>query len=166
MPTELPEWLAAINKVLLDADINITETSDNWDLAEACDYLSYMHQMKTTLGLVFDSVSHIVSQKMGDTPEVTTSDGSKIEKKFASSRKAWQHKDLAAAVASRLNDMSIDIDTGEVVMRPEEIAEKMLDYVQPSYWRIRELGAIGINADMYCEVSEATESIIVRKAKK
>jgi hypothetical protein len=35
--------------------------------------------------------------------------------------------------------------------------------VQPSYWRIKELSAIGINADNYCEVDEPKTSIIVRK---
>ena len=40
---------------------------------------------------------------------------------------------------------------------------KLLDYLQPSYWRIKELSKLGINADQYCEVGELKTSIIVRK---
>jgi hypothetical protein len=42
---------------------------------------------------------------------------------------------------------------------------KMLDYCAPSYWRVKELAKIGINADKFCDVSESKESIIVRRAK-
>jgi hypothetical protein len=102
---------------------------------------------------------------MGQMPEIALSDGSRIEKNSAVSRKSWKHKDLATEVASRLKDMSVDMDTGEVVMTAEDMVVKMLDYVYPSYWKVKELGKIGINADKYSEVGEAKDSIIVRKAK-
>jgi hypothetical protein len=41
----------------------------------------------------------------------------------------------------------------------------MLDFVQPSYWRVKELAKFGINADNYCEVGDYKTNIIVRKAK-
>jgi hypothetical protein len=62
-------------------------------------------------------------------------------------------------------DMSVDMDTGEILSTPEEMITKVLDFLQPSYWRIKELQKIGIDADNYCEVKEAKASIIVRKAK-
>jgi hypothetical protein len=55
------------------------------------------------------------------------------------------------------------MDKGEVIMKSIEIAMKRLDYVLPSYWRIKELSKLGINADQYCEVGELKTSIIVRK---
>ena len=68
-------------------------------------------------------------------------------------------------VARRLDDISVDMDTGERTMSAQEMVIKVLDYVQPSYWRVKELGKIGISADKFCEVGETKESIIVRKAK-
>jgi hypothetical protein len=61
--------------------------------------------------------------------------------------------------------LAIDMDTGEVVMSPQEVAERVLDYVQPSYWRIKKLAELGINADNYCELGEPKTSIAVRRAK-
>ena len=92
------------------------------------------------------------------------SNGQVIEKKVASERKGWKHEDLANEVLRRLNEMSVDMDTGEVAMSSHEIAVKLLDYVQPSYWRVIELSKLGINADQYCEVGELKTSVIVRKA--
>jgi hypothetical protein len=50
-------------------------------------------------------------------------------------------------------------------MSPQEVAERVLDYVQPSYWRIKKLAELGINADNYCELGEPKTSIAVRRAK-
>jgi stalled ribosome rescue protein Dom34 len=163
---ELPDWLQNVNSALLDADAAITSNANEWTVEEACDLLAQLNSLKAAFGTVYDTMAHVASEKLGDMPEITTSDGSKIEKKVSSTRRGWQHKNLATAVAERLSNMSVDMDTGEIVMTPQELAEKMLDYVQPSYWRLRELDSIGINADMYCEVGDAKESIIVRKAKK
>jgi hypothetical protein len=55
------------------------------------------------------------------------------------------------------------MDTGEIVMSQEDMIANVLDYVQPSYWRIKELQNIGINPDHFCEVGETKTSIIVRK---
>jgi hypothetical protein len=57
------------------------------------------------------------------------------------------------------------MSTGEVVLSTEDLLKKVLDYIQPSYWRVKELSKIGINADNYCEVGDYKTSIIVRKAK-
>jgi hypothetical protein len=55
------------------------------------------------------------------------------------------------------------LETGEVVSTPQDMLIQMLDYVQPSYWRVKELQKIGINPDNYCVVGETKTSIIVRK---
>ena len=41
----------------------------------------------------------------------------------------------------------------------------LLDYVQPSYWRVTALSNIGVNADDYCQSGEAEPSISLRKGK-
>ena len=60
--------------------------------------------------------------------------------------------------------MAIDIDTGEMTMDNQQIAIKILEYVAPSYWRVKKLAEIGINADTYCEVSEGGLSLVIRQA--
>jgi len=95
---------------------------------------------------------------------VVTLDGNAlIEKKSSYERKAWQHKDLARAVVDRLSQMSVDMDTGEILNSPEDIAMQIFTYCAPSYWRVKELNNIGINPDMYCETGQLKTSIIVRK---
>lgn len=160
------EWIDHFEKSLLDLDSSISEFSkSNPALEDACMALSALNRIKADFGVVYEQLAKIVSDLMGDIPEVMLQDGSKIEKRSASDRKSWMHQDLAREVAKRLNDMSIDMSTGEKTMTSEEMVVKVLDFVQPSYWRVKALGEIGITADKFCEVSEAKESIIVRKAK-
>jgi hypothetical protein len=126
------------------------------------DTLVLLHSIKSDIGNIFTQYSNLIANKL-ETDEATASNGQKIEKKSAFDRKGWKHEDLASEVLRRLNDLSVDMDTGEVVMSANEVAMKLLDYVQPSYWRIKELSKLGINADQYCEVGELKTSIIVRK---
>lgn len=126
------------------------------------DTLVLLHSIKGDVASMFTQYSNLFANKL-ETDEATASNGQKIEKKSAFDRKGWKHEDLASEVLRRLNDLSVDMDTGEVVMSSNEIAMKLLDYVQPSYWRIKELSKLGINADQYCEVGELKTSIIVRK---
>lgn len=126
------------------------------------DTLVLLHTIKGDVASMFSQYSNLFADKL-QTDEVTASNGQKIEKKSAFDRKGWRHEDLASEVLRRLNDLSVDMDTGEVTMSADEVAMKLLDYVQPSYWRIKELSKLGINADQYCEVGELKTSIIVRK---
>lgn len=158
--------LQSFNQAILDLDKDLTAyIRTEPDLADLCATLVALNRFKADLATVYDSVSLTVSEKMAQLPEVLLPDGSRVEKKVASDRRSWKHETLALEVARRLNNMAIDLDTGEITMTTEEMVAKLLDYVQPSYWRVKELGKIGINADNYCEVGETKESIIVRKAK-
>ncbi len=140
-----------------------TEMAQNEDVQEVCSSLFEIHAIKGDIGMVYDSACLVVSKAMKDAPEVSLNNGARVEKKFASNRKGWKHKDLGAAVADRIVRSAVDMDTGEVTLSTEEMIMAMLNYVQPSYWRIKELSAIGINADKFCEVDEPKTSIIVRK---
>lgn len=159
-----PEWVAKFHKSILELDEAIDKFRDEVESEEdACAALVALNRAKSDFGMVYDHLSSIVSQVMQDSPEVSLPDGSKVEKKFSSSRTGWRHKDLGSAVAGRIVDMSIDMDTGEVLATPAEMITQVLDFVQPSYWRIKELQRLGINPDMYCEVGDTKTSIIVRK---
>lgn len=153
------------NTAILALDDALEEFQDTQPTPEdAAMALAALHTIKANFAAVYERMEHIVSVSMGNDPEVVLPDGIKVEKRYGASRKAWQHKDLAAVVASRIADMSVDMDTGERLLSPQDMIVKVLDYVQPSYWRIKELNNIGINPDRFCEVSEGKTSIIVRKA--
>lgn len=164
MPYAEPEWMSEFRQKLLDLDSRLTELkTSNLDIEQACALLVDLNTLKGELGLIYDSFSGTVSEVMANETEVMLENGAKIEKRWSNKRSGWQHRDLASAVASRITNMAVDMDTGEIVMSQEQMIINVLDYVQPSYWRIKELEKIGINADQYCEVGETKTSIIVRK---
>jgi hypothetical protein len=132
---------------------------------EACLILSEINFLKRDLSIVYDGYCAGVLQLMGESDGYTLENGAEIERKSGYDRKAWKHKDLGAEVVDKLISMSVDMDTGEVTKSTRQIALEILDYCAPSYWRIKELGKIGVNPDNYCEVGELKTSLIVRKSK-
>lgn len=132
---------------------------------EACEILVELNYVKGDLSYLYDKASRAVSNLMEEKQFISLESGATIEKKSAYDRKAWNHKSLASAVANKIVQMSIDMDTGEIIKTPQEIASDILTYCAPSYWRVKELNKIGINPDNYCEVGELRTSIIVRKPK-
>lgn len=157
------ELVSALVKAMADIDAAIAQIPKSDDAETACKKLADVHSLKGDMAMIYDSATAIVSDVMRDLSEVSLPNGMRIEKKTASARKTWNHKDLANVVAKRIVESSVDLSTGEVVLSTEQMIEKMLVYVQPSYWRVKELSAIGINADRFCEVDEPKTSIIVRK---
>ena len=113
-------------------------------------------------GHLHPSFAGKVGQLMGNRGLVETQSGATIEKKGAADRKKWRHNELAASVAERLSEMSVDMDTGERTMTAAQMVEKLLDYAAVSYWRVGKLGELGINPDNYCEQGDYKTSIIVR----
>jgi hypothetical protein len=165
MQDELPDWLPAFNSHLNDLYENVaTLSNSDIDTKYACLVLAEMHEIKKNMSLIYDSMVKIVSDLLDGNEIISVSDVV-IEKKYSKSRSGWQHKELATVVSNRIRQMSIDLETGEVLLSTEEMIEKLLEYVQPSYWRTTQLSQIGIDVDDYCNSSESKESIIVRKAK-
>lgn len=159
---KIQELRSAIMK--LDSDISsfLAEQPSPEDAGMALAELNYL---KRDISVVYDTFAGALSEIMGPTESLFLPDGTTIEKKSSYDRKGWKHADLGSAVADRLVKMSIDMDTGEVMKSPKEIAEEMLTYCAPSYWRIKELNKIGLNADNFSEVGDLKTSIIVRKPK-
>ena len=164
-----PNWRSIVdelNEKISAADAVVSEMKDSGtDMNEMAEYVSALHLAKANMGIAYDFACSALSASMSSVPEMVLSDGTKIEKRAAADRKKWQHDNLAQNVASRSSDMAVDLETGEVVLTPQDMMVKMLDYCAPSYWRVKELAKIGINADKFCDVSESKESIIVRRAK-
>ena len=137
-----------------------TTTVDDW-----CQMILEISNFKTQLAFVYEVVTSSALEAMSETEIITLPSGDTIEKKWSKDRKGWKHKELAEIVAERIEDSSIDLDTGERVLTTGEMIKKMLEYVQPSYWRVTALSDLGINADDYCQAGESKPSISVKKAK-
>jgi hypothetical protein len=160
------EKIQELRRLINELDIDIAEfISTSPSAQEAGEELSEMNFLKRDMALVYDSFSGALAEMMGDTDHLALSNGSVIEKKSSYERRGWKHGEIASAVASRIVQMSVDMDTGEVLKSPEEMATEMLKYCAPSYWRVKECTKLNINLDHFCEVGELKTSIIVRKAK-
>jgi len=162
---DITACINTIRKCILDLDELVSKDLQSAELSQLCETLVDIHRLKDELSIVYATASHIASESLGEQSELLLNDGSRIEKKTSSDRKAWRHKEIASMVARRLSSLAVDMDTGERVMSMEEVAERVLDYVQPSYWRVKQLSELGINADDYCEVGETKTNLIIRKAK-
>jgi hypothetical protein len=144
----------------------LTEYIDsNPDIDEAAEGLAKLNFAKRELSVIYDSFAHGVGNLMGSSGMIETASGITIEKKTAADRKKWRHPELATRVAERLSEMSVDMDTGEIVMSAQDMVVKLLDYAAVSYWRVGKLGEIGVNPDSYCEQGDFKTSIIIREAK-
>jgi hypothetical protein len=155
------EDIATLRSLLAELDERVEHTPE--DASEVADLVLEMNLAKIDLGIVYDSLTHKLGDLMESEPLIELRDGATIERKVASSRKSWQHKELAGAVMERLEHAAVDMDTGEVLMSGSEMGLKILDYLAPSYWRVGKLNEIGLTADLYCEASEPKTSVIVRK---
>lgn len=168
MGSAIDSWNVLIdefNKALMDMDDSFRDLSKSVNAEELATCVTQLHAFKNDLTAVYDTACKLLIDAMGNMPEIVVPSGIKVEKKTGADRKTWQHVDLAKNIASRLSDMAVDMETGEVTMTTQEMIVKLLDYCAPSYWRIKELAKIGINADRFCETSEAKTNIVIRKAK-
>lgn len=156
--------IAELRLLIINLEEEVMKTIDDGaTLEEAGNMLLQLNLTKRDMGTVYDAVAHRFGQMMDMESIVPLAGNAVIEKKSSYERKAWQHKEIARAVVSRLGQMSVDMDTGEVIKSPQDIAIELMTYCAPSYWRIKELNNIGINPDMYCETGQLKTSIIVRK---
>ncbi len=161
------EVISNLMKVIMETEDALNEFADSGaEIDVIAESLIELHRIKSDFGDVY---SMYATKVMGILQAANVEDmdvaGAKIEVRSAADRKKWNHEELAHAVSKKLIDLSVDMDTGEVVLSPEDIANKMLDFVQPSYWRVKELAKVGINADNFCEVGDYKTNIIIRKAK-
>jgi hypothetical protein len=158
--------LTDFRRAIMDLGDHVRKIADSDNENDVIDVLVLLHAIKAEIGFVFSEYQTLVTDKIPDSSMVRASNGQTIEKKIGNDRRSWEHEKLTSEVLRRLNEMSIDMDTGEVVMSSQQIALKLLDYLQPSYWRVKELAKLGINADQYCELGELKSSIIIRKVDK
>lgn len=163
--SRLSEALAALNEAVLAVDreaLALRRTDEKVSADEVADAVTAVHASRDLLKGTFDTLCQVIEPLIGNDNEMRAPSGVLIERKWSKPRKAWRHQDLAAIVAHRIRSLAIDPDTGEVLMSPEEQIVALMRYAAPSYWRVKELQALGIDADGYCETGESTPSIVVR----
>ena len=159
-----PEEGRALRQEIAALDAKLADyTKDDHSVEESAGLLLELNLAKRDMGYLYDGLSTWLGSQMDGNQILGLRDMATVERKMSSSRSGWQHKDLARDVINRIEQSSVDMDTGEVVMTPAEMALRILDYVQPSYWRVGELNKIGLNPDNYCAGSESKISIIVRR---
>jgi DNA polymerase III delta prime subunit len=160
----------AINNVKTDLmllyDDVLLIKEQNIEVLELGQMLVDVSNLKTEIQLIIDELSEILASAMAEETMLNFNDGTIVERRLSTARKTWQHQKLAEVVSERIHRMSVDMDTGEVTLTSRQMMEKMLEFLQPSYWRVGALNSIGVNADNYCEVNEPKETIVIRKAKK
>jgi hypothetical protein len=133
-------------------------TSDDVNAVALC--VAGLEQLKKDISDMLDGGKAALIKLMGNEPELTC-EGITFERKTGAPRKAWDHKSLTKNVAQRLYDLAIDFDTGEVKKSPVELAAEMMNFAGVSYWKVKELAKIGLNADSFCEVGEPKENVII-----
>lgn len=163
MSNELPEWISTHKKAIIDLYENVNSFQVE-DVTDACNIFVAVSEMKTSIALIFDEIQKKVLDAL-DNDVVNVDENVSVEKRWSTPRKAWRHQELTDEVTRRIMQMSIDMDTGERILTTEEMMKKLMDFVNPSYWRVKALNEIGISADQYCEVGESKPSIYINKPK-
>lgn len=138
---------------------DLTGLDDPADLGAA---LLELDALRGELATVRDDAEQRLVAAMGDLPELTVP-GATLMVRRSDSRKAWAHKDLAADLAERLVQSSIDFETGERLKTTEELITEVLDYAGVSYWKVTALNKMGMTADEYCEVTEGPLKIRIQR---
>lgn len=132
-------------------------------LEEALEHLVMLNKVKKDIADIYDSYATKMVERMQSekATDVKLDSGIELKCKSGAPRKSWDNENLLKVVYDRIQSSSVDMDTGEMMLSQEEIILKLLDYIQPSYWRVGALNEIGINADQYCEVGETKTNIAI-----
>lgn len=156
-PADLRIMLLTLDEFLNSEGVNEADI-DVWS-----QHLVALNHAKKELSMIYDDFATKMIDRMQseNKMEITSDSGAEIKCKTGSARKSWDNKGLMMQVFERLQQSSVDMDTGEMALSTEEIVNKILDYVQPSYWRVGALNDLGINADRFCEVAEPKTNIAI-----
>ena len=163
MDSPIYESIENIRRLIGEVGNNLFNALQQDDV-DLCSAMVELNSLKKDIGYIHDESNTRFAEKMEDSV-IFLEDGTEIERKQGADRKAWNHKGLAVEVAAKISQLAINMDTGEITLTPDEMMVKMFDYAAPSYWRVGELGKLGVNVDNYCEKSEGKTSIVIKKGK-
>ena len=153
--------------IKLDDYLN-SEEIQSLPLDEALAQLVALNDVKKELASIYDSYAAKMTHRMQseNSTIITLRSGEEIKCMTGAPRKKWDNENLMSAVYDRIHQSSVDMDTEEVGLSDKEMVIKLLDYLSPSYWRVKALNDIGINADMYCETGEPKTNVAIYGSKK
>jgi len=168
MNTDLPqltmqETIDEMRRLLAHFDeILLTFAEDDHNVVEELGRLQALGYIKQSIAETYKTMEAALIDDIDF--QVELPGGMVAEKMTGAPRKAWQHQRLGQEVARRIVDSSVDMDTGEILKSTEEMITELLKYAAPSYWRVKTLKELGIDANKYAETGEAKQSIkITRK---
>lgn len=145
--------------------LNQVDLLEGGDADELFEIADSAHLLKTSSGDLFSFYQDVMVEKIGTTPHPVSTSNCTIEIQKGSSRKSWDHDSLSSVVARRIFESSIDLDTGEMTKSPQDMMKELMKYGAISYWRVSALKDLNIDADDYCEVSEPTKKLVIRRNK-
>lgn len=163
----LTETVEALGSMLRHLDrLTLYSSEDEIEnVQKAVETLLALSNAKASLRDSYIAYETVVAEAMGDTYQIDLPGGAVAQRMEGAPRKAWDHKRLARDVAQRIVQSSMDFDTGEILMTREEMIEAMLRYAAPSYWRVKQLKELGIDADTYCDLGEPKISVVIKQRK-
>jgi len=138
--------------------------SSNDGMEQLAELFIAVDNFRKDVNMVHESVMSMIADRM-EGEVIFLENGLQVEKKQGEDRKKWDHSGLAVEVARKIQQLSIDPDTGEITMTPDEMMIKMLDFAAPSYWRLTQLRSIGVDADQYCEKSDGKVRLVPSQTK-
>ena len=110
--------VAGLRKHIYELDAQLSDLdnpSNEMTVAEMGEILLQLNLAKRDVGILYDSVSHMLGKILKDKELLSLPGGAQIEKKSSYDRKGWKHSELASVVLTKLEKMSVDMDTGEVL---------------------------------------------------
>lgn len=163
----LRETAEALGSLLRHLDRLVLYASEDEidNLEEAAQLLLALSNAKASLRDAYSEYETLLAKAMEDTYQIDLPGGVTAERMEGAPRKSWEHKRLAKEVATRIVESSMDFDTGEVLMTREEMVEELLRYAAPSYWRVKQLKQLGIDADNYCQLGDPKVSVVIKQQK-
>jgi hypothetical protein len=163
---ELASKLGSLNSMLFTLLEDIEAQGIDGGPEELAEAVSEFHAFVDKAKEVYSVFSSDVINRIEFTPDpLPTSNGGTVEVLQGSSRKKWDHARAARDVATRIHDMSIDMETGERTMTPEDMIQELVQYAGIGYWKVGALKKLDLTADNYCEVTEGSKNLVVRGPK-
>lgn len=148
----------------LDEAINYERSADDPERTMRLIFLGFIvGEAKKTIASLQREATEILLKSDWDRAPFQNQSFS-METKTGQPRKKWDHDGLAAAVAKRISDSAIDMDTGEILKSAQQLIKELLDYAAPSYWRVGALRELGIDPDDFCDVGEPITNLIYRSS--
>ena len=161
----LEETISELSRLVehLDVMTRFAAEDEIENLESAVELLVALNSVKSRLGVSYSSYEQTIATGMEDDYMLHLPGNIEVTRREGAPRKKWDHQKLGKAVVERLVDQSIDFDTGEILKSTEEIAMGLLQYAAPSYWRVKELKKIGLDAGKYSELGDPKVTVSIKR---